>query len=94
MLASLKEEEECISSELEEVPAVGVGDGQQFGEGGIEDRGHLLGSDHSLAGEPFGHRREAGDVDVDEGALDFPVALRVFFPTPPEHEPGEVEVYL
>ena len=63
VLRAREEEQQRVAAELQQAPAVGVGDVQQVPEGRVHDLVHLLGALLALSGQALGHGREAGDVD-------------------------------
>ena len=69
MIAPGEQEQERVTPELDQPPAVPVRDRQQPGEDGSDHVADLLGSLSPLSGEPLRHAGEAGDVDEDDRAI-------------------------
>ena len=90
MLLAREEEQDGVAAPLHEPGAVVVGDREKLREAGVEGVAHLLGADLALAGETLGHRREAGDVDERERALDLLMAVVRITEKPVDQEPWDV----
>ena len=70
MVGALVQEQEGVAAELEEPAALRVGHCQQRGEGRVHHLRDLFRSRPTEAGQSLGHRREPGDVDERERAVD------------------------
>ena len=65
-----EEEQQCVAAELEQAAALRIGDVEQVGERVVHHLRHLLRAHLPLAREALGHRREAGEVDERERAVE------------------------
>jgi hypothetical protein len=85
-----EEEQECVAAELEEAASLPVGDVEQVRERVVHHLRHLLRAHLPLAGEAFGHRGEAGEVDERERPVErLPAHLRLRL-QPVRNEPRHV----
>ena len=73
VLGSREEEEQGVPAELQQLGAIGVGQGQEADEALVDDGSEFLGSDLALFGQSLGELGETRDVDEDQTALDRPV---------------------
>ena len=73
----VEQDEQRVAAELQDVAAVARGERDELAEDDVEVVGELLRAGLAAAREPFGERREAGDVDEQQRALDHLVARAV-----------------
>jgi hypothetical protein len=66
----LEQQERRVPAPFQEVGPESAGDGGELTEGGADDLVDLFGPGPATGGQPLGQRREAGDVDEDERAVD------------------------
>ena len=89
VLLALVEQQERVSPELEEPTSLRVRDSEERREGRVHDLGHLFRARLAEAGEPLGHRREAGDVDERDRSVDFAPDRRRLVSEPLEGQPWD-----
>ena len=85
-----EEEQEGVAAELEHVASVPLGDRDQVVEDRRDALHELLGARLAVHRQPLGKRREAGDVDRDERAVDDLLPRRVRPLAPAADEPRQV----
>ncbi len=90
MALVVEEEEQRVPSKLEDVAAVPLGHVDQPVEAGGDPLDELLGAGLALGGQALGERREAGDVDGYEGAVERARPRRVELGAPGSDQPRHV----
>src|SRR4051812_23082907 len=85
-----EEEEQRIAAELEDVSPVALGNVDQTLENSRNSLDELLGAGLALHRKALSERREAGDVDRDERAVDRPRTRPVLLDAPAPDEPRQV----
>jgi hypothetical protein len=78
VVVSVEQEQQCITAELEELPAAGGSDVKHRPEDTAQRLDEFLGSDPPASREALGQRGETRDVGEDHGALDeLPPTVRI-----------------
>jgi hypothetical protein len=72
MICPVEEKEERVAAELQDVAAVPRGRVDQVGVRVADQRDQLLGAELALRAEPLRERREAGDIEPEQRALEHP----------------------
>ena len=70
VVGSGEEQEERVTTELEQAASLLGGDGEHAGKDVVQDLGQLLGSNPTASRETLGQGREAGDVDEAQRGVD------------------------
>ena len=70
VIVTLVEQQQGVAAKLEQATALGIGHGEQCGEGGVHHLCDFFRAGSAEAGKPLGHCGESRDVDEGERALD------------------------
>ena len=92
MVGAGEQQQQCVSPELQQLPAVGVGDVEHAAEHGAEGLDQLLGADPTALGQPLRKRREPGDVGENHRPVDDPPRTLGLVDDPVERDPWDTSV--